>query len=270
MIKYKNVRKKFLSKDEENEMFTKYKSNRTEKMKNEIIENYSALAFFYAKKMSHQKHQYEDIVQEAFLGLSIAIDKFEVASNCRFVHYAGFWIKAQIYNFVFENYTIVNIPTSPSFMKGFWKMKKMKDMTSQEIAIKLNIPITQVEILRSITSPASVVSLDIKDKNDAGNPDYAMNHASLKKCMENMSVTTFEEGFIEKQENNSKLNKINQALKCLKPQEQDVIIEYFMEEKTFDEIGKKYEVTRQRIEQIQKNAIRKIKENLNEVEINGG
>ena len=263
MLKYKTQKKKFLTKDEEIALFKKYSEEKTSKLKDEIIQNYSALAFFYAKKMSFQKHQYDDIVQEAFLGLSIAIDKFKLESNCRFVHYAGFWIKAQIFNFIFDNFTMVNVPASPSFMKGFWKIKKYSDLTSQEVATKLNLPLEQIEILRNITNNPEV-SLDACEVNTSkdASPDYLLNKVSLKKSLENMSITSFEERFLEKQEINFKLNKINKQLEYLKPQEKDVILKYYMEEKTFDEIGKTYNVTRQRIEQIQKTAIRKIQENI--------
>ncbi len=93
-----------------------------------------------------------------------------------------------------------------------------------------------------------------------------MDKVSLQKTLENISITSFEEGFINREENVSKLNKINNELKTLKPQEQDVLMQYYMEEKTFDEIGKAYDVTRQRIEQIQKSALNKLKERLGEGE----
>lgn len=263
MLKYKTQKKNFLTKDEEIDLFKRYQQSKSAKLKDEIISNYSALAFFYAKKMAFQKHQYEDIVQEAFLGLSIAIDKFNTESNCRFVHYAGFWIKAQIFNYIFDNFTIVNVPASPAFMKGFWKIKKYSDLTNEEAAAKLNLPLDQIEILRNVTNNPEW-SLDIVASNTEreGNPDFLMNKASIKKSLENMSITSFEERFLEKHESNFQLNTINKELKHLKAQEKDVLFQYYMEEKTFDEIGKKYNVTRQRIEQIQKSAIRKIKENL--------
>jgi RNA polymerase sigma factor (sigma-70 family) len=266
MLKYKNTNKKFLTKEEEIDLFKRYNEKKCPKLKTEIIENYSALVFFYAKKMAHKRCQYEDIVQEAFLGLNIAIDKFDVTSNCRFVHYAGFWIKAQIFNFIFDNHTMVNVPASPAFMKGFWKIKRMGDMTNDEISKKLNLPLEQVQMLRVVTSNPEI-SIDStfksgKDSVTKDRTDYVMDQASLYKALENMSITSFEDNIIEKQENNSKLNHINKQLKSLKPQEQDVILQYFMEEKTFDEISKKYNVTRQRIEQIQKGAIKKIQTGL--------
>jgi DNA-directed RNA polymerase sigma subunit (sigma70/sigma32) len=267
MLKYKKTNKKFLTREEEIDLFKRYNEKKCPKLKNEIIENYSALVFFYSKKMAHKRYQYEDIVQEAFLGLSIAIDKFDVNNNCRFMHYAGFWIKAQIFNFIFDNCTVVTVPASPAFMKGFWKIKKMSDMSSEEISQKLNLPIEQVEILKNITSNPEV-SLDAPARNNnEGNPDSVSNSASIKKTLENMSITSFEDNFLDKQESNSKLNRINKQLKLLKPQEKDVVLQYFMEEKTFDEISKTYNVTRQRIEQIQKSAIKKIQTGLSEKEI---
>lgn len=266
MLKYKNTNKKFLTRDEEIDLFKRYNEKKCPKLKNEIIENYSALVFFYAKKMSHKKYQYEDIVQEAFLGLSIAIDKFDVNSNCRFMHYAGFWIKAQIFNFIFDNYTMVTVPASPSFMKGFWKIKKLNDLTNDEISKKLNLSMEQVEVLKTITSNPEI-SLDAAYSGNRDlDPEFTINNASLKKTLENMSITSFEDNFLDKQESNSKLNQINKELNHLKPQEKDVILQYFMEEKTFDEISKTYDVTRQRIEQIQKSAIKKIQSGLMEKE----
>ncbi len=265
MIKYKTPAKKFLSKDDEKDLFDQYNKTKDAKLKNHIVELYGALCFHYAKKMSFQKYQYEDIVQEAFLGLSIAIDKFKTANDCRFVHYAGYWVKAQIYNYIFDNYTMVDIPASPDFMSGFWKINKNSDLNNEELSKKFNLSLQQIETLRNITNN-SEISLDatIGSAERECDYNYMMNKVSLKKTLQNMSVTSFEENFVDKQEKTFKLNKINKEFKRLKIQEQDILLKYYMEEKTFDEIGKVYNVTRQRIEQLQKGAIKKIKDNLKE------
>jgi len=269
MLKYKKNNKKFLTREEEIALFERYQANKTDKLKNEILENYSALVYYYSKKMCHKKHQYDDVVQEGFLGLSIAIDKFNLSNDCRFVHYCGFWIKAQIYNYVFDNLTSVKVPASPAFMKGFWKINKFSTLTNEELSKKFNLSLEQIQTIKVIkNNPETSLNTTLKrqgeDRPDI--KDYYMDKVSLQKTSENISITSFEEGFIDREENVNKLNKINNELKNLKPQEQDVLMQYYMQEKTFDEIGKTYNVTRQRIEQIQKTALRKLKENLGETE----
>jgi RNA polymerase sigma factor (sigma-70 family) len=260
LIKYKS-KSKFLNKEKEHALFKEYQATRSEKLKNEIVENYAALVFSYAKKMCHNPSQYEDIVQEGFIGLVTAIEKFDLSKNCRFLHYANFWVKAKIYTFIIDNAFLVNAPLTHSFIKGFWSFSKHKHLSDAELAEAFKISAEQVGMLRSMTSKSSVMYLDAP----CSRYDNAENNSN--KILNNMSVTNFETEFVNKQENGFKLNNINDSLQTLKPKEKDVMMKYFMEEKTLDEIGREYNLSRQRVEQIKKISIKKIRKFL-DVEVN--
>lgn len=252
MIKYKS-KSKFLNKEAEYQLFKAYQETKSEKLRNDIVENYAALVFSYAKKMCHNPSQYEDIVQEGFIGLVTAIDKFDLSRGCRFLHYANFWVKAKIYTFIIDNAFLVNAPLSPAFIKSFWSFSKHKHLSDDEISRAFKISIDQVNMLRSMTSKSSVMYLD------APSSKYENATDNSNKILDNISVTNFETDFANKQENGYKLNNINDSLKSLKPKEKDVMMKYFMEEKTLDEIGQEYNLSRQRVEQIKKISITKIR-----------
>ncbi len=254
MIKYKSTKSKFLNKEQETDLFTRYKETKSDKLKNEIVENYAALVFSYAKKMCHTPSQYEDIVQEGFIGLVLAIDKFDLSHNCRFLHYANFWVKAKIYNFIFDNTFLINAPTSPVFIKSFWSFRKYKHLSNEEICKELHLTNDQVGMLRAMVSKTSVMYLDAPMNKHGENESQT----NSNRVLDGMSVTTFETDFVNKQEDRFKLNRVNESLDMLRPKEKDILLKYYMEEKTFEEIGQEYNLTRQRVEQIKKMSITKI------------
>lgn len=260
MLNYKKLTTPHLTKEQERDLFKQYHIAKDPKVKNEILENFSSLVFFYAKKICHKKFQFEDLVQEGFLGLNVAIDKFKLDADCRFMFYAGYWVKAQMYAFVYNNHMLVNVPASAKFLRGFWKIRQFKNLTNEELAEKLELSIENIETLQIILGNPEM-SLDAPARYEYGADKY--DSVSFKAAIKNASVTSFEEHFIEHQEQHFKLNIINNRLKNLKDNEQEVFLEYYMNDKTFAEIGKERDVTRQRIEQIHRSAVGKIKQSLN-------
>ncbi len=263
MIKYPKARYKSLSREEENELFQEYQSTKSLKTRDKIFNNYAALAHFYANKMSHKRFQSEDILQEAMVGLAKAIERFDPTKNCRFMYYAGNWIKAYIFNYVYDNQSIVSIPNNAHFRKAFWNFHRSFGLSDEDFGKKYDIPAEDVQNLKVITTSPEF-SLDYKWKKGLENTiEYDLyDLVSFKKSLDNVSRTNFEQGFIDAEENSVKLKAINESLNKLKPKEKEIVLKRYSEEKTMQVIGNEMGCSRQWIERVLNKSIETLKRDL--------
>jgi RNA polymerase sigma-32 factor len=203
-----------------------------------------------------------DLIQEGNIGLMQAVKKFDPYKNVKFSYYASFWIKAYILKFIMDNWRLVKIGTTQGQRKLFFKLKKEKqhlidqgfDPKPKLLSEKLGVSEREV-IDMDQRLDGWDVSLDtpIKEDSDTDRIDFVS------------SETESAEDLLAKKEIETLLhNKIGAFKKTMSSRELEIFeLRVFSDSPaTLQEIGDKYNISRERVRQIEKNIIKKIKEYL--------
>ncbi len=201
-----------------------------------------------------------DLIQEGNIGLMQAVKKFDPYKNVKFSYYASFWIKAYILKFIMDNWRLVKIGTTQGQRKLFFKLKKEKqnlidqgfDPKPKLLSEKLGVSEREV-IDMDQRLDGWDVSLDtpIKEDSDTDRIDFVSSDAE-----------SAEDQMAKKEIETLLHNKIDDFKKTMSSRELEIFeLRVFSDSPaTLQEIGDKYNISRERVRQIEKNIIKKIKE----------
>lgn len=203
-----------------------------------------------------------DLIQEGNIGLMQAVKKFDPYKNVKFSYYASFWIKAYILKFIMDNWRLVKIGTTQGQRKLFFKLKKEKqslidqgfDPKPKLLSEKLGVSEKEV-IDMDQRLDGWDVSLDtpIKEDSDTDRVNFVSSDAD-----------SAEDQLAKKEIETLLHNKIDDFKKTMSLRELEIFeLRVFSDSPaTLQEIGDKYNISRERVRQIEKNIIKKIKEYL--------
>ncbi len=201
-----------------------------------------------------------DLIQEGNIGLMQAVKKFDPYKNVKFSYYASFWIKAYILKFIMDNWRLVKIGTTQGQRKLFFKLKKEKQLLIEQgfdpkpKLLSERLGVSEREIVDMDQRLDSWdVSLDAPVKNDSET--------------ERIEFISTESESVEEQVSKKEIelllrNKIGEFRKKMSPREIEIFeLRIFSDNPvTLQEIGDRYGISRERVRQIEKNIIRKIRE----------
>ena len=209
-----------------------------------------------AKRYVGRGMQFLDLIQEGNLGLIKAVDKFDYTKGFKFSTYATWWIRQAITRAIADQARTIRIPVH--MVETINKVKKTnslllhengRDPTAEEIAEKLDMPVDKVrEILRVAQEPVSLET-PIGEEEDSHLGDFIPDD-DAQAPVDAASMALMREQLAE-------------VLKTLTPREARVLsLRYGLEDgnsKTLEEVGKEFNVTRERIRQIEAKALRKLR-----------
>lgn len=241
--------KPVLSKKEEYELFDKYK-NGDNSAKKEIVEHNYHLVLTIASKYSSTFLSTNDLFEVGIIGLYDAIDKFDHKKGYKFSTYASSWIKLRITNEMYDKDNTIRIPKCTNYnitiyKKVYNKLRQIlnREPTDIEIAENSNLTINEISYIK--LSYCTLISLDSPIKED-GNTTIG----ELIPDKNNEDI----EYLVEK--NNEKLI-INEIInKIIKNERELTIIQMryglgnYSKEYTLEQIGEKFDLTRERVRQI--------------------
>ncbi len=203
-----------------------------------------------------------DLVQEGNVGLMKAVKRFNPEMNVRLVSYAVHWIRAEIHEYILRNWRIVKVATTKAQRKLFFNLRSAKKslnwLAKDEVeAVAKDLGVRPVDV-REMESRLSSHDASFDPCMDRDHDDErAYTPAAYLQDMRMDPTTQVEEQ--DWQSNNA--TRLHQAIGDLDERSQEILKERWMTEDktTLQELATRYQVSAERIRQIEKNAMNKIK-----------
>lgn len=233
-----------------------------------LLQSHLRLVVKTAFKFKNYGLPIADLVAEGNLGLIQALKKFEPRKGFRFSTYSIWWIRAFIQDYVLRSWSLVKIGTTIAQKRLFFNLRKIKkrlgiseeermliDSALDKISSDLNVSKQEVYEMNSRLSQGDV-SLNKKIGNDGEEKESIELIADNSPSPEQISI--------ENQQKTQQKKLFSQAFTILNEREQDIIIKRQLSENsiTLEELSQIYKVSRERIRQIEENAIRKLKKEI--------
>jgi len=247
-----------LSKEQEQSLTKSWKNNRDAKALEKLILSYTKLVIRIASQFKHYGLPFTDLVQEGHIGLLLAIEKFDVDRDLRFSTYSRWWVRATIQEYVLKNWSIVKTGSSSAQKSLFFNLRRFK----------INGEVNHEE-RKNIARLLGVKEKFISDrenhilKRDAS-LNTPLNNDTLEEWQNFLvdnSQENIEDAFIKNDEKLRKKKWLVKALEALDEREKIIINSRHMCESpmTLEKIGKKLNISKERVRQIEAAAITKLK-----------
>ena len=247
-------RKDLITVDEEVELAQKIKQGDQAAL-DKLVSANLRFVVSVAKQYQNQGLSLPDLIDEGNLGLIKAAQKFDETRGFKFISYAVWWIRQSILQALAEQSRIVRLPLNQvgslnKIGKALQRFEQENERrpSPAELAEQLDVPVEKIADTMKVSGRHVSVDAPFVDGEDNSLLDVLPNEDSP---MADSSLT---------QESLSK--EVNRALEQLNPRERDTLKMFFgigCQEMTLEEIGAKFDLTRERVRQIKEKAIRRLK-----------
>ena len=248
-----------LTAEEERELGARLQNEGDLEAARKLVMSHLRFVVHIAKSYSGYGLPQADLVQEGNIGLMKAVKRFDPTVGVRLVSFAVHWIKAEIHEYVLKNWRIVKVATTKAQRKLFFNLRKSKKRLGwfsheevQKVAEELGVStkeVLQMEARMSSQDQAFDLPNDDDDSASFSPAQYLEDHSS---DLESKVIADDWDSMASK--------RLYSALKTLDERSQHIIETRWLadDKKTLQDLADEYDVSAERVRQIEKNAIKKL------------